>query len=96
MRSESERLMGLMGLVSLIWPMAMAEKAKKTEILNGILFGNRRVVGFQLKDPAGGERNAPTQRGACAAHCSIQELMAISSPPPMGVCYRLAAPTRGS
>ena len=35
--------MGLMGLVSLIWPMAMAEKAKETEILTAILLSDRRV-----------------------------------------------------
>ena len=36
--------MSLMGLFLLIWPMAMSEKANKSEILNAILLGNRRVV----------------------------------------------------
>ena len=35
--------MSLMGLFLLIWPTAMSEKANKTEILNAILLGNRRV-----------------------------------------------------
>ena len=41
--------MSLMGLGSLIWPMAMAEKAKQTEILNAILLENQKIE-FSVED----------------------------------------------
>ncbi len=51
--------MGLMGLVSFMWPMAMAEKAREYEILIGFLLGNRRVA----KRPRRYEGSVPAIKG---------------------------------